>query len=821
MSLSKSDMGLLRHAMALKVKYRKWQPDGSWKVRVAWDLCAPHPDNRGKTFPNGARVKDLAVDVFIMGCVMEEVDHMGLVVEEGPQSRRLDEYSRHEAKGNPDLEACFPTGLPVLFAFLTHTHIGLVVKAFRGKAPWHLPPLKLADGSELPLCDEHGCLTLKYLEHHENGKEFAELSLLGALVEVLNHAIEIEEPNACNIISRALNLKQEVALEQTELQAWEALTMEITLQANASQGAKISFESVKNKVAVELNAMSEDPDLIEMFDLIISLGGPNLSYLQEIRDWGSRFVNQKKRRMRLAGFKVLNSMPLKYPRAKVAVFKLAYKARPTLGYVNSPDMWWTRVTHNLMDKLEAALHYFHITCKASVEALPSEFHRSQFLGSVDVSMAQAFRSLPKEADQDDACQRALAAVAATFRKELLTKLGDEAGALNGAWKHTPIEAAMWLKEKCIPPLASEPTPKPSASSAPEAFARLIEFDEEAGTLLNDQLVVMADKTKAEPTIISDVPWQGWMQTELARSRGKADRARAHAFATMQLAFQHDCSSSHDVRLEWIQGGERSLGCFTPRASKDLEKGELALVPYVSSIDYVSADTKHLLDPDRYTVKVTLHTGLTEVIETTEPTEGAPVGKKKLLRSNAKEDLQAMLHKNAAAVAAPSSKAAKTDDAEYLWLLKDCRMPTWVAKPTAQEPQAGEWNFSAKSNLHPYWTIPRKTQKQATKDGQSVNCHVTSRSFTSIQLGGLYGTSLSSTFEVDLPEITNSVFVAKGEPLVLLKTVQEKEVKPQEYKSLARKHTTALAAKETKDKLLAKAASSKKAANKVADGMEVL
>ncbi len=782
MSLSKSDMGAMRQAMAWKVKYRKRQSDGTWRVRVSWDLCGVHPDNRGKTYCTGARVKDLGISILEMGCSMEEADHMGVAVEEKPQSRRLEEYNKKEVKGNQDLEACFPVGLPVLFAFLNHTHLGLVVKAWRGSAPWNSAPINLPDGTELHLCDENGLLTFKAVEQHENGKEFGELSNKGALVEVLGSEIEVEEPSACNIISRAMNMKQEVALEQTELQAWEALTMEITLQANASQGAKICFESVKAAVAGELDVLLEDPDLIEMFDLIISLGSHKQTYLQEIRDWGSRFVNQKKRRMRLNGFKVLNDMPLKYPRAKVAVFKLTYKGIPTLGYVKSPDVWWTKVKHELLDKLEQALHYFHITCKASVEALPSEFDRSAFLGSVDVSLAQAFRNFAKEEEVEDV----LAQTAAKWRKTLLTQLGDPAAVANGAWKHAPVEGAAWLKDKCTPAVELPSKQQDAPKEETPIFARLIEFNEETGQLLNEQVVVPKKDKEVEQQITWELPWQDWMRTDLARSRGKHDRAKSNAFAVMQLVFQHECGSSHDVIVQCVQGGAR-VGTRL-LASKDLEPGALALVPYVSGIEYISADKKHLLDPDRLTVKVTCHQAPAGELDSQESRDDASVETK----ARARQDVKALLNKNAAAVAASSSKAARKEEVEFLWLLKDSKMPNWEEQPNAKDPQSGHWSFHAKCNPHPYWMVPRLTPKEADARRQPVNCHIRSRAFTSIQLGGLYGNSLSSTFEVDLPEITNTVHVAKGEQLVLGKTVaQPKPEKDNTYKDVSKRKSVAV------------------------------
>ena len=87
-------------------------------------------------------------------------------------------------------------------------------------------------------------------------------------VEVLSYKMEIEESGACKLISRAMNIMQEVALQQTELQAWEAISGQI-----ASLNAKASFQTALAAVAADLDVLAEDPDLIEMFDLIVSRGG--------------------------------------------------------------------------------------------------------------------------------------------------------------------------------------------------------------------------------------------------------------------------------------------------------------------------------------------------------------------------------------------------------------------------------------------------------------------------------------------------------------------------------------------------------------------
>ena len=76
--------------MAFKVKYRIKQADNKWKVRLAWDLLGMHPENRGKTFPAALTCQNLIARLVQMGVVSEEADHMGCVIQEVPQSRRLD-----------------------------------------------------------------------------------------------------------------------------------------------------------------------------------------------------------------------------------------------------------------------------------------------------------------------------------------------------------------------------------------------------------------------------------------------------------------------------------------------------------------------------------------------------------------------------------------------------------------------------------------------------------------------------------------------------------------------------------------------------------
>jgi len=128
--------------------------------------------------------------------------------------------------------------------------------------------------------------------------------------------MEIEGNTACKLISRVMNMKQEVALQQTELQAWEALSGEIALQASANLNAKVSFQTVLAAVEAEMDILAEDPDLIEMFDLIVSLGGKGSVYLQEIKDWAPGLLIRKNGECAWQDSECLMAYPTNVPEPK-------------------------------------------------------------------------------------------------------------------------------------------------------------------------------------------------------------------------------------------------------------------------------------------------------------------------------------------------------------------------------------------------------------------------------------------------------------------------------------------------------------------------
>ena len=77
------DMGLIRRAMAWRVKYRV----ASRRIPIA--SLGVHPMNRGGVYPQPEVVKGLALEILRLGFNRAEADHEGVCVEEVPLLEQL------------------------------------------------------------------------------------------------------------------------------------------------------------------------------------------------------------------------------------------------------------------------------------------------------------------------------------------------------------------------------------------------------------------------------------------------------------------------------------------------------------------------------------------------------------------------------------------------------------------------------------------------------------------------------------------------------------------------------------------------------------
>ena len=329
--------------MALRVKYRKHHKVGAkWrpKLRIAIRTLAVHAKNRAGVYPNGDTCKGLSKWILFEGFSREEADHAGVCVENIPkdlqseQVRDLREWNKEKVAGVVELSTCFDDR-EILFGTLSHSHLVLVLLCWMTGAPWHL---KQDDGAPY-MCTEEGCLDVTALAVAGNAVEMLQIIKEGIDMEVLAYHIYIEEPEGCSLISQALNGNSSIALRTTELTALECLTSQISLMFETTKAEEIAVAVVKEKLRKQLDLYVDDPEFVEMFDFAISLGAKKNSYIPSFLTFAARFVNSKKRSMRLSAFTEINKIPTSCPRVKIAVLKRAYRKKPVHGICPAPEAW--------------------------------------------------------------------------------------------------------------------------------------------------------------------------------------------------------------------------------------------------------------------------------------------------------------------------------------------------------------------------------------------------------------------------------------------------------------------------------------------------
>jgi len=115
-----------------------------------------------------------------------------------------------------------------------------------------------------------------------------------------------------------------------------------------------------------------------------------------------------------------------------------------------------------------------------------------------------------------------------------------------------------------------------------------------------------------------------------------------------------------------------------------------------------------------------------------------------------------------------------------------------------------WEFKGDETLHPFWAVERLTEdgRRKTQRG-AFNLTCEDKEFSAATVGASGGGSISATFTVVVPIMTNAVDVKKGEDL-LLQITSTKETKRKEG---SWKDDLAKAAKAPKVKAKSKTATS--------------
>ena len=197
-----------------------------------------HPKNRGGIHPQGMRVKDLAQKVMApsMGWDQAEVEFGGCVVKEVPEEHRPPGYETYQAftvKNCEGSELLYPVqeGIQIGIGSLAHGHITFVLKGCWSGARFEVEGISVTEGPR------KGCIDMDLWKAAY--PRMYQTAIEGLPAETLHWKINLEEPQAATIISRALNEKNRLGMMPTELECLATLNLEINLAVAGNVAAKV------------------------------------------------------------------------------------------------------------------------------------------------------------------------------------------------------------------------------------------------------------------------------------------------------------------------------------------------------------------------------------------------------------------------------------------------------------------------------------------------------------------------------------------------------------------------------------------------------
>ena len=336
------DVGVIRQAMAYRVKYRI-VAYGQDKRQIPIGALGVHPHNRGGIFPNPDRVKQLCSSILKTGFEDADANHNGVCVQEYPPGshpggyKTMLEWNKEQAASRSDLKTCFAATRNIEYGTLSHSHLMMIFRCWLTQAQWGIKQ----DDLLYDYIDKAGRLDLDAVAVKDEA--FTTCAREGLWMELLSWRMMVEEPEAASLISTALNKSQEAALRTSELTAVAVLTGVVTKEMNENVAREVAYSSIKEKLRNQLDSYIDEPEFIELFQTVLELGAGTSSFLTELMAFGSKFVNSKTRQLRLGAFTLINKLPTECPRSKIAILKRAYRKPPLYGYCPSPEATWTRV----------------------------------------------------------------------------------------------------------------------------------------------------------------------------------------------------------------------------------------------------------------------------------------------------------------------------------------------------------------------------------------------------------------------------------------------------------------------------------------------
>ena len=779
------------------------------------------------------RCKALAEDVLARGFLKDDVEHMAVCIEARPAevsaqkygcttnpdstfpvlTQSFTEYNIHKCRADVILSECIKDGAPVVYGSISHSHMALAIRAFKAGAKWGIEPFKTSDSMTFPVCNANGELSLAAVAAHANGSELATVAQMGMEWEVLSWKIDVEEPDAASVISTALNSAQQIAMSQTEVQAIHCLNG-LAIAANAANATSVAFETVRENARKHLGHVVDDLEFVDLYSFCNELGMGKHSYVLELLDFMSQWVDSSKRRIKYSAFAEANKLGAEYPWTKVALIKSCYRRKPSGIMCPNPSPFWGQAQSKgvRLQDCEALLRFFHHSLQQCMKDMHPK-SRNMMLANVDVAIATTLEAMK---DNKDAAttRRALCKAAAAKAFDLLDSKSTNIPEAEGSdWvrsllleeHQTNVRARMEQQQNA---LAHASADRPAASATANAahppeqsktYVRVAEFDERTGVLISKAEGVQSDKPgpsavaapqrgkqdKQATPLTPTLHWDAWMRDPDQAQCGP-DVNRMHAVATW-LQHIHDLQYDEASECSVLQHADKIIVLMYPsgprvKASRDFDTNELRLWPHCTGFGRLQSSTQN---PQAVPISCQRLNDPNKIKKDDAGEAGADEGERKSKRQKKAEKPSGPKTSDGlhgamqAAVAADSGRQDHAYAPKHtIYILPDLKMPTVNIK----EPST-PFTFAGDEKMHPFWMIRRISGEELSQENAKMNDKTKHKTFNCafekkeahiiIMCSGV-----SSTYKLTVSLLTNTVPVTEGAEL-LVETVKKARPQPKE------------------------------------------
>jgi hypothetical protein len=559
---------------------------------------------------------------------------------------------------------------------------------------------------------------------------------------------------------------------------------------------------VRDRCREELKDAADDPDLPSVFDYMINLGVGHNSYIDDLLEFGTAFVDPNRRQLRLSAFTTPSEINPELALVKTALIKRAWRTKPTFGFCPNPEADWKRIPVDQLKAVEQLLRFFHLECREYVDKLTPVAARIKYLGNVDVAVCQAFWDAKDHKLKNSHIQvkQFMIQSVKKYVTQLELKGDDLISAENG-----------WIDFKDATPVLPEKDETAAvAGSSNDYNPVVIAFDTMTGVPINSQVEFDAEATQA-PRQWCTVPMQAWHESIATTDQGLLEGDMAATTALLNTIFE--VYNHEDQKVEILQSVKRKVDDRAMDnkvvAIDKAERHAIRLPPCIPKQSKVFKTSDH---PCKVTVTLSvLHPTLASVQP---PLESSKIRRtrKFFLHPEFKTPQQcagdertraavAELTTQAASFAAPSSgdlaaaspwsqsqPATPFDAPPITEPAKEgapAAVPAWLTPHVKVEPRI-EWKWShdrLAETMNPFWGVRRLTTQQLTAHNERLkkigepsirfNCELIMETISATVVGSCAERPINNTRILEVPFLTNKFSLKKKEELVLELVLKKK------------------------------------------------